>query len=159
MNCTPKTCLSFGVQFNDTCHLLPGEELGLPPFKECDSMCRTSLTMKSKPMSTANMQKPTSSKYSHGHKAYEHCEYAKGPAFALVQFNAARIQDAHFLREAITSRSPPIVPVNSGRSFPSREHIHFGATQCRRNSSTSTSSCEAGHGNLPESRLCKKLFP
>ncbi len=144
-------------------------------------MWRTSLIMKARPMSTAKMQKPTSSKYSHGHKAYdEHCEYAKVPAFALVQFNAARIQDTHFIREdlyalaqinavgiqdthfireAITSRSPPIVPVNSGHSFPSRGPICFGANQCRRNSSTSTSSCEAGHGNLPESRLCKKSFP
>lgn len=148
------------MQFNDTCHLLPGEELGLLPFKERNSMWRTSLIMKARPMSTAKMQKPTSSKYSHGHKAYdEHCEYAKVPAFALVQFNAARIQDTHFLREAITSRSPPIVPVNSGHSFPSRGPICFGANQCRRNSSTSTSSCEAGHGNLPESRLCKKSFP
>ena len=64
-------------------------------------MCRTSLTMKSKPMSTAKMQKPTSSKYSHGHKAYERCEYAKGPAFALVQFNAVGIQDTNYLRENI----------------------------------------------------------
>lgn len=50
-------------------------------------------------MSTAKMQKPTSSTYSHGYKANEHCEYAKVPAFALVQFNAARIQDTHFIRE------------------------------------------------------------
>lgn len=122
-------------------------------------MWRTSLIMKARPMSTAKMQKPTSSKYSHGHKAYdEHCEYAKVPAFALVQFNAARIQDTHFLREAITSRSPPIVPVNSGHSFPSRGPICFGANQCRRNSSTSTSSCEAGHGNLPESHYAKSHF-
>lgn len=78
MNCTPKTCLSFGVQINDTCHLYRAKnadyflsrsaiQCGAPRLswkqgqwvpRRCKSRQVRNIRMDTRPMmSTANMRK------------------------------------------------------------------------------------------------------